>query len=518
MSQTEAQPNEKDHTLSIERAGKHKWGYNIEQVDDFLDRTHAMYEAKTPVLTQEDIQLASFDLEKNGYVIAQVDAALLRLEKAVVDRRTEYTITTKGVQAWQNDLLALVRTLQERAEAPQKQRFSRGERRQPSYDMRQVDQIVSQAWTRIVALVGVHTSAQPAAGAQEISAQRVSNVIFTQRKGRHGYGEASVDAYLNRCVQVLTRIESFERVMGRPMEPFASHRANTSAAPLGAPREASDETRIGSSFSQAPQPQMNSATGTSEHPASSLGQSQTQESGWGSEGLASLVSPAHEETSGQAGTARVRPSSPREESTHQQGEESQTTVFNPLASPTVSPSSSQPLSTPADAASTRGQQGNDANHALPNHSDQSGQSAPTTDRKARQPEDLSSSSSPTSPSTASGQPDLSQPEDSQKVYTDLQPVDDNPTDQSSEAQSSEASSHSSADSTDGNSFISNILNTSVSSTGAFEIPDLTFPDQHIGTDSSSSSTQKSADDEATSKKNPQQDPDGTDSDKGDAKE
>ncbi|MBQ1273386.1 MAG: hypothetical protein IIY10_01315, partial [Aeriscardovia sp.] len=43
--------------------------------------------------------------------------------------------------------------------------------------------------------------------------------VFTQRKGKKGYGEPSVDAYLNRVVQVLNRIESFKRLGYRMPDP-----------------------------------------------------------------------------------------------------------------------------------------------------------------------------------------------------------------------------------------------------------------------------------------------------------
>lgn len=72
----------------IARVGKRKWGYDPDQVDAFLDRAHALYESEDAHLTQQDIQNVSFDLSKGGYDITQVDAALSRLEQAVVDKQT----------------------------------------------------------------------------------------------------------------------------------------------------------------------------------------------------------------------------------------------------------------------------------------------------------------------------------------------------------------------------------------------------------------------------------------------
>ena len=79
---------EGDGKSGIARAGKRKWGYDPAQVDAFLERAHALYDSEGMNLTQHDIQNVSFDLRKNGYVIAQVDAALGRLERAVVDKQT----------------------------------------------------------------------------------------------------------------------------------------------------------------------------------------------------------------------------------------------------------------------------------------------------------------------------------------------------------------------------------------------------------------------------------------------
>ncbi len=205
------QVNESSQSV-IDRAGKHHWGYNVDQVDEFLQHAHDLYEEDDPGLTQEDIQLTSFDLEKNGYVIGQVDATLIRLEKAVVDKHTNYEIAHRGRAAWDVDTSALVGTLEERAEAPDGERFKRGLPRHPSYDVKQVDLLVRQAWTRITSLLGIPSRISSERDSQNINASQVSNVIFTQRKAKHGYDESSVDAYLNRVIQVLTRIESVTRL------------------------------------------------------------------------------------------------------------------------------------------------------------------------------------------------------------------------------------------------------------------------------------------------------------------
>ena len=75
----------------------------------------------------------------------------------------------------------------------------------------------------------------------DLNSQTVANVIFTQRKGKRGYDERQVDYYLNECVQLLTRLESYARVadfVGEPSE-SAMAAANPPATSL-----ASQETQV----------------------------------------------------------------------------------------------------------------------------------------------------------------------------------------------------------------------------------------------------------------------------------
>ncbi|PWG59704.1 DivIVA domain-containing protein [Bifidobacterium catulorum] len=199
---------------SIAKAGKRKWGYDVSQVDSFLERAHTLYEDAEPKMTQEDIQNVSFALEKNGYVISQVDAALNRLEKAVVDKQTQWDVASFGRVAWRATTEQLAHSLYPRSERPEKDRFSPGEEKKPSYDRRQVDRLVTQIVGKIRRELGESDQDADAAADAELTSMRVSNIIFTQRTGRHGYSERQVDAYLNRAVQVLSRLESFARLEG----------------------------------------------------------------------------------------------------------------------------------------------------------------------------------------------------------------------------------------------------------------------------------------------------------------
>lgn len=197
----------------IAKAGKRKWGYDVAQVDAFLARAHALYESDKPELTQHDIQTASFDLVKDGYAIAQVDAALSRLERAVVDKRTSWELAHGGRVPFKVHSEEMLSSLKAHYLREPKQRFKPGEGKHPSYDRKQVDRVVDQVIAKASSALGEQGSL-PADAKEllDVTASRISNVIFTQRKGKRGYDERSVDYYLDVAVQLLSRLESFARV------------------------------------------------------------------------------------------------------------------------------------------------------------------------------------------------------------------------------------------------------------------------------------------------------------------
>lgn len=215
---------EGDGKSGIARAGKRKWGYDPAQVDAFLERAHALYDSEGMNLTQHDIQNVSFDLRKNGYVIAQVDAALGRLERAVVDKQTTWEIAQHGRVTWKAKTEKLYHEVQNHAERNERERFKSGAPKQPSYDKKQVDRLVDQIVDKAAAALGVDgVTEDDVRSLADLNADTVNNVIFTQRKGKRGYDERQVDYFLNACVQLLSRLESYARVAdfvsGEPAAP-----------------------------------------------------------------------------------------------------------------------------------------------------------------------------------------------------------------------------------------------------------------------------------------------------------
>ncbi len=250
------EPEAGRNASGVARTGKRKWGYDPAQVDAFLERAHMLYESEGVQLTQHDIQNVSFDLVKGGYVIAQVDAALARLERAVVDKQTTWEISQHGRVAWKAQTEALYRQLDEHAKRAAGERFKSGEPKTPSYDRKQVDRIIDQSMAKAASELDIEKiSREDAKHLVDLNSTSVANVIFTQRKGKRGYDERQVDYYLSSCVQLLTRLESYARVadfVGEPTETSQQTSASSDAketqliAPLFAkpamPTEHDDET------------------------------------------------------------------------------------------------------------------------------------------------------------------------------------------------------------------------------------------------------------------------------------
>lgn len=199
-------------------ADRNKWGYDIDQVDEFLDRAHQLYDAAQPQLNQEDIQNVLFTLVRGGYDIEAVDRALLRLEQAAVDKQTSYEISSEGRVAWRTKTVQLAQTLMPRANADNGSRFADGHGKEPSYDRKQVDSFVVNAVTRICDELGIEypqaVSSSNFDSDEDFTPRYVSTILFTQRKGDRGYDEGQVDMYVNRISQVVSRIVSFRNFEG----------------------------------------------------------------------------------------------------------------------------------------------------------------------------------------------------------------------------------------------------------------------------------------------------------------
>lgn len=206
-----SQQNTANDEYDIDRVNSRKWGYNIAQVDEFLTHIPDLSTHTQPSLTEHDVQVIAFDLEKGGYSIRDVDRLLLETQPRIVDAHTQWVFDHNETPQWVQETYQLASTVQPRAELDKTHRFTRGSKKEPAYDIRQVDQVVDDAWKVISETLHIRTSAS-LKNAENITAKKVSNALFTQRKAANGYKEEPVDAYLNRIIQILERFESIQRL------------------------------------------------------------------------------------------------------------------------------------------------------------------------------------------------------------------------------------------------------------------------------------------------------------------
>ena len=237
---------EVDGTTTIARVGKRKKGYDVHQVDAFLEQAHALYEADGIQLHRSDIQDASFDIVKGGYAIPQVDAALERLEQAVTDKQTQYDIAQLGRVAWKAQTEAQFQELDRHAQRAEGQRFAPAQPKTPSYDRKQVDRLIDRVLAKAEAeLERISAGSSGRQGPEAdptLTSQYVEDVSFTQRKGKHGYDERQVDYYLNACVNLLASLESYERIADYAA-PAAHAAAPSAPVPLIAADQANPQTQ-----------------------------------------------------------------------------------------------------------------------------------------------------------------------------------------------------------------------------------------------------------------------------------
>ena len=90
-------------STTFPRSRKSKPGYNVDQVEDFLEEARRAYTAERGdlgVVTSASIRSTAFAMQKGGYSPSHVDAALERLEDAFAAREREHAFATTGDAAW----------------------------------------------------------------------------------------------------------------------------------------------------------------------------------------------------------------------------------------------------------------------------------------------------------------------------------------------------------------------------------------------------------------------------------
>ena len=175
-------------------AGRLRTGYDREQVEAFFTRARGAYEAgQDGGFDEQDVRSAAFDLVRDGYATAAVDAALDRLEAAFVQRGRTAFVAASGEQAWMDRIADRATTLYPRLLRPAGQRF-----RPPDsgrgYDRAAVDALMD----RLIAYFD---------DGGDLTSEEVRTATFPAARASRAYHEGTVDAYLDRAVEVLLAVE-----------------------------------------------------------------------------------------------------------------------------------------------------------------------------------------------------------------------------------------------------------------------------------------------------------------------
>lgn len=178
--------------------GPKEVGYNVKQVDVFLERARAYFlndDTNGPAITSHDVRTASFDPARGGYSAQAVDAAMDRIEDEFVLREKELLIGAEGEKAWMIKIGKTASVLRARLHRPDGERFRRPSKNSAqSYNINDVDVLCREL------LVYIEDNG-------ELSVDVVRRAVFAPEKGSAGYEESQVDAFLDRVVELMAAID-----------------------------------------------------------------------------------------------------------------------------------------------------------------------------------------------------------------------------------------------------------------------------------------------------------------------
>ncbi|MFT4258663.1 DivIVA domain-containing protein [Microbacterium sp.] len=166
-------------------------GYHRAAVDTFLAAARQAFEGAGDDLTAADVRVASFPLVKGGYAVAEVDAALARVEDALAARERERVVRRQGAGAWVEQARADAQEILDHLARPAKHRFARTGMLAFGYRIDEVDHVSS----RIVRYLR---------DGEPLTAEQLRSAAFRMQRG--GYREEQVDALLDAAVDVILAV------------------------------------------------------------------------------------------------------------------------------------------------------------------------------------------------------------------------------------------------------------------------------------------------------------------------
>lgn len=165
-------------------------GYHRAAVDTFLAAARTAFEGGGE-LTAADVRVASFPLVKNGYVVAEVDAALGRVEDALAARSRDQVVRARGAGAWVEQARDEAQVILDHLARPRRHRFGRTGVLTFGYRVDEVDHVAS----RIVRYLR---------DGEPLTAEQLRGAAFRMQRG--GYREEQVDALLDATIDVILAV------------------------------------------------------------------------------------------------------------------------------------------------------------------------------------------------------------------------------------------------------------------------------------------------------------------------
>lgn len=166
-------------------------GYHQAAVDTFLAAARAAFENSDGELTAADVRVASFPLVKDGYVVAEVDAALGRVEDALAARERDQAVRSRGAGVWVDQARGDAQLILDHLARPPRHRFARTNVLTFGYRIDEVDHVAG----RIVRYLR---------DGESLSAEQLRSAAFRMQRG--GYREEQVDALLDATVDVILAV------------------------------------------------------------------------------------------------------------------------------------------------------------------------------------------------------------------------------------------------------------------------------------------------------------------------
>lgn len=171
-----------------------KLGYNVDEVEEFLEDARNAYSNPRPdlsVVSAQSIRRTAFSMQKGGYSPTHVDAALERLEDAFAARERERVFAEVGDQAWYGRARATAQVILDRLDRPAGQKFNRTGALTYGYNTKDVDALSAR-------LVNYFQHGKP------MSVDEVRTVVF--RSTKRGYAEWQVDLLLDSVTNVMLAV------------------------------------------------------------------------------------------------------------------------------------------------------------------------------------------------------------------------------------------------------------------------------------------------------------------------